>query len=161
MKVIILQNKYKRHGSEFIENEKFMYANEYIIVPIIMHCKISTPKTVNFKSKLRFTQYDIRLNKEQSVLKTTLGNLEGENMETQYSVLNYRVDLYFHDNELTIEVDEKGHKDRNKDYEKQIQKKTETKLSCEFSRINPDKKTLTFLKSKTKYLGTLKNHLKN
>ena len=48
--------KYKRHGSEFIENEKFMYANEYILVPIIMHCKTSTPKAINFKSKLGFTQ---------------------------------------------------------------------------------------------------------
>ena len=38
---------------------------------------------------------------------------EGENMETQYSVLTYRVDLYFHDYKLAIEVDEKGHKYRN------------------------------------------------
>ena len=43
---------------------------------------------------------------------------EGENMETQYSVLTYRVDLYFHDYKLAIEVDEKGHKGRNEDYEK-------------------------------------------
>ena len=46
-----------------------MYVNEYIIVPIIMHCKISTPKAIKLKSKLGFTQYDITLNKEQSVLK--------------------------------------------------------------------------------------------
>ena len=38
---------------------------------------------------------------------------EGENMQTQYSVLEYRIDLYFHDYKPAIEVDEKGHKDRN------------------------------------------------
>ena len=43
---------------------------------------------------------------------------EGEDMETQYQVLNYRIDLYFHEYKLTIEIDEKGHNNRNKDYEK-------------------------------------------
>ena len=46
-------------------------------------------------------------------------NYEREDMETQYQVLNYRTDLYFHEYKLAIEIDEKGHKDRNKDYEKQ------------------------------------------
>ena len=40
-----------------------MYANEYIIVHIMMHCKIPTPKAIHFKSKLGFTQYDIMLKK--------------------------------------------------------------------------------------------------
>ena len=39
-------------------------------------------------------------------------------METQYKVLNYRIDLHFHDYKLAIEVDKKGHKDRNQDHEK-------------------------------------------
>ena len=33
---------------------------------------------------------------------------EGENIQTQYSVLGYRIDLYFHEYKLTIEVDELG-----------------------------------------------------
>ena len=37
--------------------------------------------------------------------------IEGENIQTQYCVLGYRIDLYFHDYKLAIEVDEKGHKD--------------------------------------------------
>ena len=79
--------KYKRHGSEFIENEKFMYAHEFIIIPAIMHCRISTPKSIEFRSKLGFNQYDITLTKEQSVLKSVMDAFEGENMQTQYSVL--------------------------------------------------------------------------
>lgn len=31
----------------------------------------------------------------------------------QHSVLNYRIDLYFPKHRLAIEVDKKGHKDRN------------------------------------------------
>ena len=44
---------------------------------------------------------------------------EGEDMETQYKVLNYRVDLYFHEYKLAIDIDQKGHKDRNQEYKKQ------------------------------------------
>ena len=34
-------------------------------------------------------------------------------MQTQYSVLGYRIDLYFYQHERSIEVDELGHTDRN------------------------------------------------
>ena len=34
-------------------------------------------------------------------------------MQTQYSVLGYRIDLYFHEYKLAIKVDELGHNDRN------------------------------------------------
>ena len=42
---------------------------------------------------------------------------EGENMQTQYKFLSYKIDLYFLDYKLAIEVDEKGHKDRSIDHE--------------------------------------------
>ena len=51
------------------------------------------------------------MNKEQSVLKSVMDVFEGETMQTQYSVLGYRIDLYFYYYKLAIEVDEKGHKD--------------------------------------------------
>ena len=72
--------KYKRHGSELIKDEKFMYVHEDIITPIIMHCRVSTPKTFKFRSKIGFNQYDITLTKEQSVLKSVMDAFEGENM---------------------------------------------------------------------------------
>ena len=115
--------KYKRHGSEFIENEKFMYADECIIIPVIMHCRVSTPKTIEFRSKLGFNQYDITLNKEQSIMDA----FERENMKSQYSVLGYKIDLYFHDYKLAIAVHEKGHKDRSIDHEMKRQKVLEKK----------------------------------
>ena len=36
-------------------------------------------------------------------------------METQYNVLNYRIDLYLQDYKLAIEIDEKRHRSRNID----------------------------------------------
>ena len=122
----------KRHGSELIEDEKCMYAHEDILTPIIMHCTVSTPKTIKFRSKLEFNEYDITLTKEQSVLKSIMDAFAGENMQTQYSVLGYRIDLYFHDYKLAVEVDEKSHKDRNTDHEIKRQKSLEKELSCEF-----------------------------
>ena len=85
--------KYKRHESEFIEGIKFIYAHECIIIPIIMHCRVLAPKAIKFRSKLAFNHYDTILTKEQSVLKSVMDAFEGENMQTQYSVLGYRIDL--------------------------------------------------------------------
>ena len=31
--------KFKIHGSELIEGEKFMYAHESVIIPVIIHCR--------------------------------------------------------------------------------------------------------------------------
>ena len=47
-----------------------------------MHCRVSTPKTIKFKSKLGFNQYDITLTKEQSVVRSIMNAFEGENMQT-------------------------------------------------------------------------------
>ena len=78
-----------------------------------MHCRVPTSKSIEFRSKLGLNQYDITLTKERSVLKSIMDAFEGENMQTQYSVLGYRIGLYFHDFKLLIEVDEKGQKDKN------------------------------------------------
>ena len=58
-----------------------MYAHECIIIPVIMHCRVSTPKAIEVRSKLGFNQYDITLTKEQSVLKLVMDAFEGENMQ--------------------------------------------------------------------------------
>ena len=60
--------------------------------------------------------------KEQTVINSIKDAFEGENMQTQYSVLGYRIDLYFHEYKLAIEVDELGHNDKNIDYEIETQR---------------------------------------
>ena len=56
----------------------------------------------------------------------------------KYTVIGYRIDLYFHKYKLAIEVDELGDNDRNIDYEIQRQQALERKLNCVFIRINSD-----------------------
>ena len=51
--------------------------------------------------------------KEQSVINAIKDAFEGENMQTQYSVLGYRIDHFFHKYKLAVEVEELGHADRN------------------------------------------------
>ena len=53
-------------------------------------------------------------------------------METQYTVFGYRIDLYFHDYKLRIEINENGQSDRNVCYEIKRQKGIEQELGCEF-----------------------------
>ena len=57
-------------------------------------------------------------------------------MQTQYTLLGYRIDLYFHKCKLAIEVDELGHNDRSD--ETQRQGTLVIELNCVFIRINPD-----------------------
>ena len=41
---------------------------------------------------------------------------KGEIMETQYNVLNYTIDLYFHDYNPAKEIDENWHSNRSIEY---------------------------------------------
>ena len=60
--------EYKRHVSELIRVEKYKYTHDDIIIPIIMNCRVSTPKAIEFRFKLGFNLYDRPLSKEQSLI---------------------------------------------------------------------------------------------
>ena len=71
-------------------------------------------------------------------------------MKIQYRVLGYRIDLYFHNNNLAIEVDELGHAVRNLSNEIERQKVLEKELNCVFIRINSDEKNFNIFKEMNK-----------
>ena len=48
----------------------------------------------------------------------------------------FRIDVYFTEYFLAVEIDEKGHTDRDLIFEEKRQKALEKKLNCEFIRIN-------------------------
>ena len=85
---------------------------------------------------------------------------EGENMQTQYSVLGYKIDLYFHDYKLAIEVDEKRLKDKNINHEIKRQKTLEKELHCEFIRINPDEKDFNIFRTINEIYRHIKKSIK-
>ena len=68
-------------------------------------------------------------------------------MQTQYKAFRYRIDLYFSDFELEIEIDENGHNDRNIDYEIKTQKVIEQELDCKLIWIGPDKEDVDIFKA--------------
>ena len=120
-----------------------------------MDCR--TDESCNLKrNNLGFRLHDVINTKEQTVLKSIKDAFEGEDMQTQYSVLSYRIDLYFHKYKLAIEVDELGHNDRNIDYEIQRQRAIEKELGCVFIRINPDEKNFNIFKE----INKIHRHIK-
>ena len=121
---------------------------------VIIDCR--TDESCNLKRNLGFRLHDVINTKEQTVINSIKDAFEGENMQTQYTVLNYRIDLYFHKYKLAIEVDELGHADRNLSNEIERQKALEKELDCVFIRINPDEKKFNIFKE----LNKIHRHIK-
>ena len=117
-----------------------MYAHEEIIVSVLMHYR--TPESCKFKRNLGFKLHNVINCKGQTGLQSIKDPFEGENMQNQCRVLGYKINIYFHEYNLVIEVDELGHNDRNIDCEIQSQRAIEKELGCVFIRIIPDEENL-------------------
>ena len=125
-----------------------------------MHCRISTPKGIKFRSKLGFNQINITLTKEQSVLIPIKDTFNGENMQVQHSILSNRTDLDLPHYNFTVEVDEKDHNDRDIDCEIKKQGTIEKERSCEFIRIKPDKKNFNIFEANNEIFRHIKESVK-
>ena len=158
-----LQTNTTKYTNELVDepikqaNRKFLRID--LALKIIMDCR--TDESCNLKRNIGFKLHDVINTKEQTVINSIKDTLEGENMQTQYTVIDYRIDLYFHKYKLATEVDELGHNDRNIDYEIQRQKALERELNCVFIRINPDEKDFNILKAINEIYRHIKNHPKN
>ena len=97
--------------------------------------------------------------KEQIIINSIKDTFEGKNIQTQYSVLGYRIGLYFHEYKLAIEDDELCHTNRNINNEIERQKALENKLNCIFIRINPDEKDFKVFKEINKIHRHIKKFL--
>ena len=61
--------KYQIDREKLIKGSKyFIYVSEDLLILIIMQSRLSDPKTIKFKSDLRFNQINLILKKEQSVV---------------------------------------------------------------------------------------------
>ena len=67
-------------------------------------------------------------------------------MQTQYSVLGYTIELYFHKHKFAIEIDELGHTDRTLSNGIERQQALEKDLDCVFIRINLDGRNFNIFK---------------
>ena len=68
-----------------------------------MDCK--TDESCNLKRNLGFRLHVLINTKEQTVLKSIKDVFEGEEIQTQCSVLSCRIDLYFLKYKIAIEFD--------------------------------------------------------
>ena len=94
----------------------------------------------NFRLLLGFNEHDVFLSKEQSVLNKLIEAFLREEMYQQYSVLGFKIDLYFVKYKLAVEIDEHGHKERDNEKELSRENVIKQKLGCKFIRINPELK---------------------
>ena len=88
------------------------------------------------------------------MLTRIISSFEKKNRQTQYNVLGFRTDLYFHDYKFAVKIDENRHSNRSFDYEIKREKAIEQELCCQFIRIDPDKDDFEFLQLSMKYLDT-------
>ena len=102
-----------------------------------MDCR--TVQAVNFRKRLGFTQYDVIMTQEQSVLTKLDTYFKTEGKIFQHYVLGYRIDMYVPKYKLAIEVDELGHCRRDLKSEIERQKRIEEELCCKFIRIDPSR----------------------
>ena len=114
---------------------------------------------MHFKKNLGFKLNDVINTKEQTIINSIKDTFEEENIQTQYRVLGYRIDLYFHEYKLSIEVDELGHTNRNINNEIERQKALEKEINCIFIRINPDGKDFNIFKEINKIHRHIKKFL--
>ena len=109
-----------------------------------MDCR--TDESCSLKRNLGSHLHNVINTKEQTVLTSIKDAFERKDLKIQYTVIGYRIDLYFHKHKLAIEADELGHADRNLNDEIERQKELERKRDCVFIRINLMEKISKFSK---------------
>ena len=121
---------YKKLVDEPIKQPNRRFLRIDLALKIIMDCR--TDESCSLKRNLGFNLHDVINTKEQTVLRSIKDASEGENMQTQYTAIGYRIDLYFHKHKHAIEIDELGHADRNLNNEIERHKALEIELDCVF-----------------------------
>ena len=114
------------------------FIREDLAIHLIMDTR--TMSSIDFKNKLGFNIQDPKMIQEQSIFTKIKDSFSTEEITFQYFVLGYKIDAYFLKHKLAIEVDERGHNDRDLESEIERQKSLEKELDCKFIRINPARK---------------------
>ena len=122
---------YKKHRYELIDkprkpsNRRFLHND--LTLKTITNCR--TDKSCSLKKNLGLKLHDVINTKEQTIINSVKDTFEREHIQTQYSVLGYSIDLYFHKYKLAIELDELGHTNKNINNETERQKALEKELN--------------------------------
>ena len=119
---------------------KYQPCRIFIKNTLAVEITVSSVKTqaVIFRDKFVVNQHDKVLRKKQSLGLRLKKLFPNEDIIEEYFALHYRTDFTFKKHMLVVEIDEKGHVERDPGYEKKTQKELE-KLGYYLFRINPNK----------------------
>ena len=122
------------------ECDKYQPCRMFIKNTLAVKITISTVRTqaAIFESKFGVNQHDKILRKQQSLGLRLKKLFPNETIIEEYFPLCYRAGFTFKKHMLVVEIDEKGHVERDPGYEKKTQKELE-KLGYYLFRINPNK----------------------
>ena len=104
---------------------------------------LQSSRSINKEKLITYLNIDMNIIfdcKESYYLKIISSSFKSLKQNFQHNVDGYRIDLYFPDYNLAIEVDEFNHIDRNKVDDMIREKHITQKLGCKFIRFNPDEK---------------------
>ena len=101
-----------------------------------MQTILSKPETFKFRSDLAFNQINLILKEDKSVIIPLLKAFYAEKIFENERI---RTVTYFSEHKFVVEIDEKGHIDRNQNKKNERQTKIEKHTNGKFfHRINPD-----------------------
>ena len=106
---------YKKCRSKLVDEPKYHQYRRFIRSDLAEQLvkTLKTPKINALRRGLNFDVIDVFNTKKQSITEKIKEIPEGEDVQTEYKVpgLDYRIDIYFHEYKLAVEVDEYGHCD--------------------------------------------------
>ena len=113
-------------GCEIQGRGKYQSCRMFTENTLAVEITMSAVKTeaVIFRDKFGVKRHDKALRKQQSLGLRLKKLFRNEDIIEEYFALHYRTDFIFEKHMLVVEIDEKGHVDRDPDYEKKKTKKT-------------------------------------
>ena len=132
--------KKQKYRHELMPNTKFqqyrVFVRNDLVEKKIKSCRKSSKRFLEFKKKLGLDPNLVTCD-EQDIISALQVAFEGEIILTQYCIENKRIDAYFSEYKLGIEIDEYNHESRNFNYEKSRQLMIES-YGITIIRTNPD-----------------------
>ena len=97
---------YKKHRYELV-NEPIKQTNRRFLridlaLKIIIDCR--TDQSCSLKRNLGFNLHNVINTKKQTALRSIKDAFEGEDMQNQYAVISYWIDLYFHKHTFQLKL---------------------------------------------------------
>ena len=137
--------KGKNLGCKFIRFNPDQWGFEIIDVLSEIHEFIMKEKEEQWKSEFTNVKniiYNTGCDENHQIFKNVfeviMRMFKNEDIETQYVIEEYRIDLYFKRYKLAIECEENSAKQVDSDKEKRRQEFIDKNLVCKFIRFNPD-----------------------